>query len=146
MNVHEYADLIHRCIGSCQFIENPPHYVTKLRVFTNPDRFYWSDVLLLHNDLCLKVEDSARFSGDEMTIRNFSYDLRRRSAPRRLIWRIDSHSDWHPISDPCHIHINPDNDDERLEFFKNSQGINFLYVMHCLKNQYENKPQEWEVK
>jgi hypothetical protein len=91
------------------------------------------------------VEDSARFSSEGMTSRNFGYDLRDCSTGR-LIWRIDNHGTWQPVGSRCHVHTNPDDEDERLEHFEDSRETTFLYVMHCIKNHYTNKPQDWEGK
>ena len=148
MNAQEYAGLIEDHLNSCQFLEDPPHFTTKIKIFTHPfpDSFFWEDdVIRLKDDLCLKVEDSARFRGDAMFNRNFSYDLRH-CTTGRLIWRICNHGTWKPVSEPCHVHVNPDNEDERLAFFEDSRTTIFPYVMHCLKNHYTGKPQDWEVK
>jgi hypothetical protein len=91
------------------------------------------------------VEDSALFKGGDMIRRNFSYDLRRCSTGR-LIWRIDNHGSWQSIEEPCHVHIDPDDEEARLPFFENSKITIFPYVMHCLKNHYTGKQQDWEVK
>jgi hypothetical protein len=104
---------------------------------------YWKDVIHLKGNLRLEVYDWALFENKEMVERSFSYDLRRKDD-RKLIWRICNHKAQQPITASCHVHINPNNEDDRIEFFPDSTRTIFPYVMHCLKNLYENKPQEWE--
>jgi hypothetical protein len=49
------------------------------------------------------------------------------------------------MEEPCHVHIDPDNEEARLPFFEDSRTTIFPYVMHCLKNHYTGKPQDWKA-
>ena len=49
------------------------------------------------------------------------------------------------LRDPCHVHCDPENPDERLEFWPSSEVTTFAYVMGCIKKHYEKRPQDWET-
>jgi hypothetical protein len=110
----------------------------------NPNAFRWADTIQLKGNLRLVVKDVVIFLPDgNMSSRDFSYDLRD-SRTNRLIWRICNHGCLRPVDDPCHVHANPDDEDERIECFDDSRKTTFDYVMHCLKLHFEGKSQEWE--
>ena len=124
-----------------------PHFPSQIQVHSLNDPYdtlVWQDKILLRGNLRLSVQEAAAFLGDEMVERNFGYDFRDKSNDR-LIWRVDNHGAWLPVTDPCHVHANPDDDDDRIECFPDSRGTTFLYAMHCIKNHYENKPQDWDA-
>lgn len=72
--------------------------------------------------------------------RSFAYDFRDAGAVYPL-FRICNHNATQSIKAPCHVHV--DQDDERI-IFPTSEGKDFSYVIHCIKNFYQHKPQDWE--
>jgi hypothetical protein len=144
LNAEKYAELIESHMLSCQFIEDRPRFPYHIGIpESNPCSLYWVDKIPLQQNLCLTVMEQAFFDEDEMIERSFSYDLRE-AGTGKLVWRIDNHCRRQPVSSPCHVHDSPNEPDKRNEFFSNSRRTDFTYVMHCVKNFFEGKPQEWE--
>jgi hypothetical protein len=145
LDARAYADLIEKHLNSCQNLETRPHFPSRITIpLDNPKALYWKDRILLQNGLVLEVHEQAFFDDEGMSERSFSYDFRE-EAGRRLIWRIDNHCRLQSVEAPCHVHRNPNNEGERFEYFTDSKKADFMYAMHCVKNYYQSKPQEWEV-
>ena len=145
MSAQEYAERIKRNLSTFQYIENRPHFPSEIQIpLDNPFSLWWSDTIHLQGNRCLKLVDAAIFSEDGMMAeRSFSYDFREQES-HKMIWRICNHKTWQPVTNGCHVHDNPDDEDARNECFPDSTKTDFMYVMHCLKNFYEGKPQDWE--
>lgn len=144
MDAGEYADLIRRHVATCQYLEENPHFPAPIQIpEDNPSAMYWRDLIRLRGDYRLDISDWALFEDGEMVERSFFYDFRKTDG-RKLVWRICNHRRQRPVSARCHVHANPDNDKDLIECFPDSIKTIFPYAMHCVKNFYEGKPQEWE--
>jgi hypothetical protein len=145
LTAHDYAELIDRLLTSCRYLDCPPHFLSEVKIpADNPYAFEWKDTIHFQDGLRLEVTDYAIFApGGGMVERKFMYDFRE-EATGRLIWRICNHGSWKVVDEPCHVHTDPDDEEQRLEIWPSSDETTFAYVMRCLKNHYEKKPQEWE--
>jgi hypothetical protein len=143
LDAQRYAELIDGHLSTCQFLRNNPHYLSPIQI-PDPNILFWQDKIYFRDGLCLTVQEVAIFNNEEMTERSFAYDLRE-VGTGRLIWRICNHCEQQPVENSCHLHLNPLDEDERLEFFPDSKTTILPYAMHCVKNHFEGKPQEWEV-
>ena len=145
MDAKEYTELIKRHIASCQYLEENPHFPAPIQIpENNPSALYWRDQIYLRDGYCLDISDWALFEDGEMVERSFFYDFRKIDG-RKLIWRICNHRRQQPVTAGCHVHANADNEKDINEFFPDSINTIFPYAVHCVKNFYEGKPQEWEV-
>jgi len=145
LDANEYRDLINRHISTCKYLEINPHFPSPMQIpEDNPSAFYWHDEILLRDNYRLVIKESAVFEDGEMSERSFYYDFRKKDD-RKLVWRICNHFVEKPVSAPCHVHVNPEKEKDFNEFFPDSVKTTFPYAMHCVKNFYEGKPQEWEV-
>jgi hypothetical protein len=140
------VELIDRFLSSFRYLETRPHRQYEIEIPNeNPSFLRWKAKIPLQNNLCLSVSEVAIFDEDKITERVFAYDLRDRETGK-MIWRIDNHSRRQSVSSPCHVHTNPDNEEERNdEYFTDSQGTDFPYVMRCVRKHFEQEPQDWEV-
>jgi hypothetical protein len=144
LDAQEYTELIKRHIATCQYLEEKPHFPAPIQIpENNPSAIFWRDQIDLRDNYRLVVSDWALFEDGEMVERSFYYDFRKRDG-RELIWRICNHRMQQPVSAPCHVHTNPNDEEDRIECFPNSITTIFPYAVHCVKNFYENKPQDWE--
>jgi len=145
LNAQDYAELIDRCLCTFRYLENRSHRQYQIEIpKNNPSSLRLKTEIPLQNDLCLSVKESVIFEKDKMVERSFSYDFRDRGTGK-MIWRIDNHSRWQSVASRCHVHTNPDDEEELNEYFHNSQQTDFPYVMRCLRKHYEQEPQDWEV-
>ena len=143
MNAQQYAELIKKHVLSCHFIEEKPRFPSHIEI--QEGDLYWQDTIDLQQNLCLTVMEQAFFDDNEMIERSFSYDLRE-IGTGKLLWRIDNHSRRQPVEAPCHVHSLPDDPpDSRTPLHSDSKRAIFPYAIHCIKNHFEGKPQDWEV-
>lgn len=136
----DYAELIQRCVDSCDYIEEPPHYTSTIEIIGTS--LYWKDEIRFRDGYVLDIIDSTSFyASGGMKYRSFSYDFRK-DGEVHPVFRIDNHNRPQPATEPCHLHLgaNPD----RIECFPDSTKTDFQYVVHCIKNFYASKPQDWE--
>jgi hypothetical protein len=144
LNAQEYTELIKRYLATCQYLEETPHFPASIQnPENNPSALFWRDQIHLKGGYRLEVSDWALFEDEAMVERSFYYDFRRKDG-RQLIWRICNHRRQQPVTAPCHVHANPDDEEDRIECFPDSIEATFPYAMHCVKNFYEDKPQDWE--
>jgi hypothetical protein len=145
LDAQEYAELIRKHLSTCQYLEQKPHFPLRIEIpEDNPNSLLIRDTLHLRGNLRLAVYEQAFFDENGIVERSFAYDFREVGS-EKLIWRICNHCVRASIESPCHVHTNPHGQEERNEFFSDSKGTLFFYAMHCVKNHYEHKPQEWEV-
>jgi hypothetical protein len=145
LNAQDYAELIVKILSTFQYLENRPRFPYTIKIpKDNPSFLRWKEKIPLQENLCLSVNETAIFDDDKMTERIFAYDFRHIDTDK-MIWRIDNHSTRQSITSPCHVHPNPENEEERNEFFSDSQGTDFPYVMRCVRKFYEQERQDWEV-
>ena len=146
MNAQQYAELIEKHLLSCQYIEDKPRFPTHIEIFAlDPETLFWKEKIDFQQNLRLTVMEQTVFDEGEMIERSFSYDLRERGDAGKLIWRIDNHNRKQPVTAPCHVHNLPhDPPDSRIECFVDSKKTDFPYAVHCIKNYFEGKSQEWE--
>lgn len=145
MNAQGYAELITRILSSFQYLENKPHFPYQIEIpKSNPSFLRFKATICLRNDLCLSVNETAIFDDDGMSERSFSYDLRN-SNTGKLVWRIDNHSRRQPVSSPCHVHANSEDEGQRIEYFADSKTPDFPYAIRCVRKFYEQDIQDWEV-
>jgi hypothetical protein len=145
VNAQQYAELIEKHLLSYQYIEDNPRFPSEIQIpESDPNSLFWSDRIDFRQDLRLTVMEQAVFCDDQLVERAFSYDLRE-IATGKLIWRIDNHSRRQSVDAPCHVHVLPDDPpNSRTPLFENSRTAIFPYAIHCIKNYFEGKPQEWE--
>jgi hypothetical protein len=144
VNAQQYAELIEKHLLSCQYIEDKLRWPSKIEIpESDPNSLYWQDKIDLKQNLCLTVMEQAFFDDDEMIERSFSYDLHERGTDK-LVWRIDNHCRRQSVANPCHVHAFPDDPEDRSKGFPDSKQTVFTYAIHCIKNHFEGKPQEWE--
>lgn len=107
----------------------------------NPNAFQWDkEIFLFKEDKILKVKDVGMFDSEgNMVERGFSYDFRERGSVHP-IFRVCNHEKIIPASEPCHVHVGQ----KELPLFPDSTKATFAYAMHCIKNFYTGKPQDWE--
>jgi hypothetical protein len=145
LNAQDYAELITKILSRFQYLENEPHFPHQIEIpKSNPSFLRWKVKIFLRDGLCLSVNETAIFDGDGMSERSFAYDLRN-TITGKLIWRIDNHSRRQPISSPCHVHANPEDEEQRIECFADSRKPNFPYAISCVRKFYEHEHQDWEV-
>ncbi len=143
MGAYQYAEIIERVLNSCEFLD--PRPITQSRVqipADNPNAFYWKESFSFKDDKILKVTDIATFDADgNMVERSFSYDFRDKGSHDPL-FRVCNHNTKQSVNDPCHVHVG--HDDNVVNCFPDSIGKDFTYVIHCIKNFYLQKEQDWE--
>ncbi len=157
MGALEYAKHIERLLNTCDYLDPRDQFPPKMEIPPdNPLAFSWVKVqLYFQDDKVLKVHDQALFDNDgAMAERSFSYDFRTKGA-EHPIFRICNHEGLpQSIEARCHVHVEDLKDkktgESRLECFSDSigfpsnKGKDFAYAIHCIKNFYLGKPQEWE--
>lgn len=146
MNADQYAKLIEKHLLSCQYIEEKPRFPSEIIIPQDDlNSLFWMDKIDLQQNLRLTVMEQAFFCDDQLIERSFSYDLRE-IRTGRLIWRIDNHCRRQSVEAPCHVHTLPDDPpDSRKPLHLNCARAIFPYAIHCVKNHFEGKPQDWEV-
>jgi hypothetical protein len=138
MGPEEYLDLIDRCLNTCQFLDTPPHYQSQAEILPEGRGIVWKDVLRLKHGHILRVQDRVLFDREgKMTYRNFFYNLS--DSENNLIFRFDTHGEEQGADEACHVH---DGDDRTVDF-GDCKGMDFGYLMHCIKNHFVGKAQEW---
>ncbi len=144
MGAHKYANLIARLLASCEFLDPPPAYPSEIKIpRDNPNSFYWKDKLSFRDGKVLSILDIATFDVEgNMLERSFKYDFRDAST-RKLHFRICNHCGTPQlITEPCHVHVGSE---ETVKHFLTSEGKDFSYTIHCIKNFYSEKLQDWEM-
>jgi hypothetical protein len=143
LGAYSYAEIIDRLLNTCDFLEVRPGKHSRVQIpEDNPNAFYWKEKFFLKDDKVLTVTDMATFDSEgNMVERAFSYDFRDKGSPHPL-WRICNHNSKQSINDPCHVHVG--DDDNVLHCFPTSHGKDFTYAVHCIKNFYLQKEQDWE--
>jgi hypothetical protein len=142
LGAYEYAKLIARLLNSCEYLDPRPASPSKIKIPANNQfALYWSDSFSFRDEKILKITDMATFDVDgKMLDRNFAYDFRDRGS-RDPLFRICNHGVWQSVCEPCHVHVGRE---ENVVEFPSSEGKDFPYAIHCIKNFYQQKPQEWE--
>ena len=140
MGASEYAELIDRILNSCEYLDPRP-MISKVEIpEDNPNALRWKAQYQFVENKTLKIKDIASFDSDgNMVERAFSYDFREVGA-EHPIFRICNHERIQPVNEPCHVHVGP----TQLECFEDSKKTTFPYAIHCVKNHYQQKAQEWE--
>jgi len=88
----------------------------------------------------LKIKDIASFDSEgNMVERAFSYDFREVGS-EQPIFRICNHERIKSVNEKCHVHVGP----IEHECFSDSTRTTFAYAIHCVKNHYLHKAQDWE--
>jgi hypothetical protein len=142
LGAYEYAELIDRVLSTCEYLDPRPVRPTKIEIpANNPSSFYWKEKFTFRDGKILSVTDMATFDTDgEMVERKFMYDFRD-DASHVLLFRICNHGAWQLVSKPCHVHVERE---ENTVEFPSSEGKDFTYALHCIKNFYQQKSQDWE--
>jgi hypothetical protein len=142
LGAYEYAELIARLLNSFEYLDPRPASPSKIKIpKANPYALYWIDKITIKEEKILTVKEMATFDGDgRMLERNFKYDFRDSGSPDPL-FRIDNHGVWQSVSEPCHVHVGRE---DNLVSFPSSEGKDFKYALHCIKNYYQQRPQDWE--
>ena len=145
MDAHGYAELIDKVLSTFRYLENKPHFPYPIEIpEANPQFMRFKAEIPLQDGFRLSVNEIAIFDNDELVERSFSYDLRHTESTK-LVWRIDNHGCIRPISSPCHVHSNPEDEAERNECFNDSKTTIFPYAIGCVRKFYEEDRQDWEV-
>lgn len=146
MNAQDYAELIKKILSSFQYyLEDGPRFPFQIKIpQDNPSFLQWKADICLRDNLCLSVNEVAIFEDDEMVERSFAYHFWDRGKDR-MIWRIDNHGRRDSVLSRCHVHTNPDDQNERNEFYPDSKVAIFPYVISCVRKHYEEHSQDWEV-
>jgi hypothetical protein len=141
LGAYEYAELIARLLNSCEYLDSRPASPSKIRIpKDNPCALYWNDKFSFIDGKTLTVKDMATFDADgNMLERSFKYDFRDNGSPVPL-FRICNHGAWQSASEPCHVHVGTE---ENIVHFPSSEGKDFPYAIHCIKNFYRQKQQDW---
>jgi len=142
LGAYKYAELIDRLLNSCEYLDPRPMVQRKVIIpEANPNAFQWDkEVFTFRDEKILKVKDIGLFDSDgNMVERGFSYDFRQVSGIHP-IFRICNHERIVPVSEPCHVHVGL----KELPLFSDSTKATFDYAIHCIKNFYNQKPQDWE--
>jgi hypothetical protein len=145
LDAHGYAELINRVLSTFHYLENKPHFPYPIEIpESNPQFLRFKADILLQNDLCLSVNETAIFDEDGIAERSFSYDFRNINT-NKMTWRIDNHGQRQSIDCPCHVHPNPEDEKQRNECFQDSKTTIFPYAIGCVRKFYEEEHQDWEV-
>jgi hypothetical protein len=143
VGAYKYATIIDRLLNSCEYLDPRPVTQSKVQIpEDNPSAFKWSEKFFFKDAKVLTVLDQATFDGEgQMVDRKFSYDFRDRGGDQPL-WRVCNHNEWYSVNDPCHVHVG----DEKnvVKCFPTSHEKDFTYVIHCIKNFYLQKRQDWD--
>ena len=140
MGAYQYAELIDRLLNSCEYLDPRPR-VSKVEIpEDNPNAFRWKEQFTFAGDKILKVKDVASFDSEgNMVERAFSYDFREVGA-EHPIFRICNHERLRSVNEDCHVHVGSN----VIKCFDDSVKTTFAYAIHCIKNYYQQKVQEWE--
>ena len=143
MGAYQYAEIIDRHLNSCEFLDDRPGRHSKVQIpEDNPNAFFWKEKFYFRDNKVLTVTDIDTFDADgDMLERDFAYDFRERGGAHP-IWRVCNHCTKQSVDAPCHVHV--EHDDNVIECFPDSSKTDFTYAIHCIKNFYLGKPQEWE--
>lgn len=156
MGAEEYAEHIDRLLNSCEYLE--PRRQFPARINIPPDNalaFEWRKArIIFKGGKALNILDLAIFDTEgNMTERRFSYDFRTINDDHP-IFRICNHQEWNSVDAPCHVHVTDGNEktgERIIECFSDSKGFpadgarDFSYAIHCIKNFYLGRRQEWEM-
>lgn len=144
MGAFEYANLIARVLNSCEYLDPRPVHPSKIEIpeCNPPFSLSWKEKFTFRDSKILSVTDMATFYLEGNWVeRRFMYDFRDAGSANPL-FRICNHNDTQSINAPCHVHVNLEKN--VVNCFSTSEGKHFPYVIHCIKNFYQNKPQDWE--
>lgn len=142
MGAYEYANLIERHLSSCEYLDPRPALPSKIEIpKANPFSIKWKEAFSFRDNKILKITDFAIFSkSGNVTERSFLYDFRDKGATYP-IFRICSHGRCQSVFDACHVHFKHE---DNIINLPSAQKIDFAYAIHCIKNFYLQKPQDWE--
>lgn len=143
MGAYEYAKLIARLLETCEYLDPRPAAPSKIVIPKDNERsFFWKEIFPFTDEKVLTIKDMATFDPDgRMLERNFAYDFRDKGSSDP-IFRICNHGVWQSVSERCHVHVGEENN--TIECFPSSEKTDFSYVIHCIKNFYLAKRQDWE--